>query len=131
MNRFRKFMAGGFFALMLIHLAPAAAHAQMLEQSVQVSFSAPVEIPGMVLPAGKYVFDAIEPGHLTRILSSDRTHVVATLLTVPEERNEPAEKPIVTLSENVSGTPERVVAWFYPGNLIGNEFIYKNSVTHA
>jgi hypothetical protein len=49
------------------------------------------------------------------------------LITVPEERNEPVEKPTVILGENAKGVPEKVEVWFYPGDSVGNEFIYEKN----
>src|SRR5262249_40395647 len=43
---------------------------------------------------------------------------------IPDQRNEPADKPIVVFTERPAGTPVAVKAWFYPGESIGNEFIY-------
>jgi len=114
--------AAGAAALMLIG---ASANAQDFPDRMSVTFSNPVEIPGEVLPAGTYIFQVLKQGTLTRILSSDETHVYATLLTVPEERREPEEGSSVILKKNDQGGPERVDAWFLPDGSIGNEFVYK------
>jgi len=71
----------------------------------------------------------LENGHLTRILSADEKHVYATLLTIPDERMEPMEKPTIILGESPNGAPERVESWFYPGDSVGNEFLYPR--THS
>jgi hypothetical protein len=96
----------------------------LLEESIRVTFSNPVEIPGQVLPAGTYVFEDLEHGTLTRILSADETHVFATLFTVPDVRREPMEYGKVRLRETPPNTPERVDEWFYPGDSVGHEFRY-------
>jgi hypothetical protein len=107
-----------------VMLISASTNAQGFEDRIKVTFSAPVEVPGEVLPAGTYVFEVLKQGSLTRILSPDELHVYATLLTVPEERREPAEGPAVILKKNNEGGPERVDAWFMPDGSIGNEFVY-------
>jgi hypothetical protein len=106
-----------------------SAQAQALEEKMTVTFSAPVEVPGEVLPAGTYIFEALRQGSLTRILSTDGLHVYATLLTVPEEQKEPPEGGAVILKKNSEGGPERVDAWFIPGDSVGNEFVY-GKVSH-
>ena len=102
------------------------AQAQMTQEKIRVTFSSPVEVPGEVLPAGTYVFEAVENGRLTRILNADEDHVYATLMTVPDETNEPADQPVVKLGENSEGSPMKVRAWFYPGETVGSEFLYTN-----
>ena len=125
MKAFRNFTLVGLVATAAAILTPNA-RAQMLEQKMKVTFSGPVEVPGTVLPAGSYVFESMESGHITRILSGDETHVYQTLFTVPEYTAEPVEKPTVQLGESSGGIPPRVQAWFFPGESIGSDFIYKS-----
>jgi hypothetical protein len=126
MNTYRKLTLAALAATVLAVLTPNA-RAQMLEERERVTFSGPVEVPGVVLPAGSYIFEALENGHLTRILSADEKHVYATLFTVPEESREPVEKATVILGESLKGAPEKVEVWFFPGDSIGNEFIYQKA----
>jgi hypothetical protein len=97
---------------------------QALDEKATVTFSAPVEIPGRVLPAGTYVFKEMEPSHMTRVLSADEKTVYGTFFTIPEERMKPVEKSTIILGENTKGGPERVEGWFYPGESVGSEFLY-------
>ena len=90
MNAYRNLTLAALVATVLAVLTPNA-RAQMLEEKMRVTFSGPVEVPGEVLPAGTYTFEALENGHLTRILSADEKHVDATLLTIPDEQMEPME----------------------------------------
>ena len=59
MKIYRKLVTAttGIIALFLV---TGAAPAQGLEEKMTVTFSAPVEIPGEVLPAGKYVFEVLQ-----------------------------------------------------------------------
>jgi hypothetical protein len=125
MKAFRNLTLVGLVLTVLVVLTPNA-RAQALEQKMKVTFSGPVEVPGTVLPAGSYVFESMESGHITRILSGDETHVYQTLFTVPEYTTEPVEKPTVQLGERSGGVPPRVQAWFFPGDSIGSDFIYKS-----
>ena len=119
-----------FFVFVLAMTAPIA-QAQTMPETLHVTFSGPVEFPGVALPAGSYIFEALQNGHLTRILSKDRMHVYATLATVPRELAQPMEDATVMLQENTPGTPERVAAWFFPGDSIGSEFVYPNDAAGA
>jgi hypothetical protein len=125
MNAYRNLAVAALVATAVAVITPNA-RAQMLEK-MQVTFSGPVELPGEVLPAGSYVFEALENGRLTRVLSADQRHVYATLLTVPDDITEAVERPTIILAEGPKNAPERVAAWFYPGDSVGNEFIYQKT----
>jgi hypothetical protein len=107
------------------------AEAAPMERAIRLSFSQPVEIPGMVLPAGSYVFEDLQLGGLTRIWDANGLHVLATVLTVPTERREPEENNSVILKENGQHAPERVDAWFAPWESIGSEFVYAKASHRA
>jgi hypothetical protein len=95
-----------------------------------LTFSAPVEVPGRVLPAGTYVFkllDSQSDRHIVQIYNKDENQLITTVLAVPDERIEPRGKTVITFEERASGSPEAVRAWFYPGNTIGQEFVYPHS----
>src|SRR5438309_1839379 len=64
-----------------------AAHASVADQATQITFSQPVQVPGQVLPAGTYLFKLVNTDSLdiVQIFNSDRTHLYATLETVPTE----------------------------------------------
>jgi hypothetical protein len=128
MNTYRKLVVAALAVLGLAILIPRA-EAQLFDEKVTVTFSGPVELPGRVLPAGTYVFAAIER-NVTRVLSADGKTVYGTYNTVPEEREEPLDKPTIMLGAHRSDSPERVDAWFYPGDSVGNEFIYPTHSSH-
>jgi len=98
-----------------------------------MTFSAPVEIPGVhlkgwgVLPAGTYVFkilDSASDRHIVQIFNQDQTQVLATILAIPNYRLTATGKTVVTFSERPAGEPEALRAWFYPGRQWGEEFVY-------
>jgi hypothetical protein len=110
-------------------LAPQA-KADEWDKKTILTFSAPVEVPGRVLPAGTYVFkllDSPSDRHIVQIYNKDENQLIATVLAVPDERLEARGKTVITFDERTSGSPEAVRAWFYPGNTIGQEFVYPHS----
>jgi len=58
------------------------------------------------------------------VFDKDEKKIYTTMLAIPNDRLEPADKPIVLFSERASGSPQAVKVWFYPGERIGNEFVY-------
>jgi hypothetical protein len=102
-----------------------AAHADETNELTKITFSAPVQIPGKVLPAGTYTFqqaDSVGDPNVLRIFNADGTVLYATVQTISAERMEPTGGTTITLAE--TGNPYVLVKWFYPGRLIGHEFVY-------
>jgi hypothetical protein len=116
-------------------LAPAARADDYNDKTV-ITFSGPVEIPGVhlkgwgVLPAGTYVFklvDSQSDRHIVQIFSADEKTVYATILAIPNYRLRATGKTVITFRERPAGEPEALRAWFYPGKNWGEEFVYPKS----
>jgi hypothetical protein len=119
-------------ALMGAVFAPAA-KADAWDRKTVMTFSGPVEIPGVhlkgwgVLPAGTYVFkilDSQSDRHIVQIFNQDQTQCYATILAIPNYRLTATGKTVVTFRERPAGQPEALRAWFYPGRNWGEEFVY-------
>ena len=109
-------------------LAPSRAPlAAEWDQGPIFTFSGPIEIPGQALSAGTYVFklaDSSSNRNIVQVLSKNEKHLYGTFLAIPDERLQPAGKPIITFDERAAGSPEAVRAWFYPGDTYGHQFVY-------
>jgi len=123
-------------ALMGALLAPAV-KADDWNRKTVITFSGPVEIPGVhlpgwgVLPAGTYVFkilDSQSDRHIVQIFSKDELTVYATILAIPNYRLKATDKTVMTFRERPAGQPEALRAWFYPGRNWGEEFVYPKAV---
>jgi hypothetical protein len=108
----------------------SSAQAQSWNERTVVTFSQPVEVPGVgqhVLPAGTYVFkllDSTSDRHIVQIFSKDEKHVFATILAVPNYRLKTTNHTTITFAERAAGAPSAIRAWFYPGDNWGQEFVY-------
>jgi len=109
------------------------ARADFYDRTTTITFSAPVEIPGVhlkgysVLPAGTYVFklmDSTSNRHIVQIFTSDQSKCLATILAIPNTRLKLSDKTVVTFRERPDGEPPALRAWFYPGAAWGDEFVY-------
>ena len=110
-------------------LAPAARADEWNKKTI-LTFSGPVQIPGATLPAGSYVFKLADiPGnrHVVQVFDKDEKKIYTTMLAVPNQRLDPSDKPVVLFSERATGSPQAVKVWYYPGETIGNEFVYPKS----
>ncbi len=111
-------------------LSSTASAQQGWDKKTMVTFSAPVEIPGIsaqVLPAGTYVFrlmDSPSDRHIVQIFNKDESHLFANILAIPNWRLKPTDKTVMTFAERRAGDPQAIRAWFYPGDNFGQEFVY-------
>ena len=97
------------------------------DQKTIFTFTAPVEVPGQVLPPGTYVFklaDSQSDRNIVQVFSEGEKQLLGTFLAIPNERLRPAGKPIITFDERPVGSPDAVRAWFYPGENYGHQFVY-------
>jgi LPXTG-motif cell wall-anchored protein len=125
-NRFRLASLGLLVMLIAIMVAPFAMADEWNKETI-VRFSRAVEVPGQVLPAGKYVFklaDSQADRRIVQIFNEDRTKVLATILATADYRMEPTGKTVISMEERPSGSPEAVGSWFYPGDNYGTRFVY-------
>src|SRR5579864_2139021 len=132
MNRFKIVTTVCGMAIACVLLAPNV-KADDWNRKTVITFSAPVEIPGVhlvgfgVLPAGTYVFkilDSQSDRHIVQIFSKDELTVYATILAIPNYRLKATDKTVITFRERPAGEPEALRAWFYPGRTWGEEFVY-------
>jgi hypothetical protein len=125
-----KMLATAFCLITLCVLVVPAATADDWNRETVITFSGPVEVPGVgaqTLPAGTYVFkilDSMSDRHIVQIFNQDKTHVFATILAIPNYRLKTTDKTVITFRERPAGQPEAIRAWFYPGRQWGEEFVY-------
>jgi hypothetical protein len=132
MKLFKEVTTVGCLALMSAFFVTGA-RADAWNRKTVITFSAPVEVPGVhlagwgVLPAGTYVFkilDSQSNRHIVQIFSEDELTVYATILAIPNYRLKATDKTVMTFRERAAGEPEALRAWFYPGRNWGEEFVY-------
>ena len=120
-------------ALMAGAVLLPSAKADAWDRKTTITFSGPVEIPGVhlpgwgILPAGTYVFKILNSEsnrHIVQIFNKQETIVYATILAIPNYRLKATDKTVVTFRERPAGQPEALRAWFYPGRNWGEEFVY-------
>ena len=108
-------------------LVAAPVSAQPLDKRTLFTFSGPVTLPGVTLPAGQYLFRLADPNSsskVVQVLNAEGTKPFGLFFTIPAERLEPASTPEVRFMETASGTPAAIKTWWYPGERRGYEFIF-------
>jgi hypothetical protein len=107
-------------------LAPGVRADEYTKQTF-LTFSGPVQLPGITLPAGTYQFRLADPDSGRRTLQvwdKDGTKLYTTLLTIPDRRSTVSDKPVVMFTERPSGQAQAIREWFYPDEIYGQEFVY-------
>ena len=96
------------------------------DQSIKVTFSQPVMVPGHLLSAGTYWFEVMGTSdrQTVRILNEDQSRTCAILQTINQDRRVTSGSG----TEVTGGQPPAVLSWFYPGWMTGHEFVYPKHV---
>jgi hypothetical protein len=93
-----------------------------------ITFSGPVALPGVTVPAGTYIFETVDANNrndVVRVRARDYSKVYLQRFTLQIER--PANMPrdrVIVLGEGRVGMAPRVEAWFPQGEPVGHKFIY-------
>src|ERR671913_15322 len=102
-------------AVALLALMTTPANAQPLDKRVIFTFSAPVVLPGVTLPAGTYLFRVPTPNrNIVQVLSADGTKTYGTFFAIAAYRTAIPEKPKVRFMETPSSMPHAIRTWWYP-----------------
>jgi outer membrane biosynthesis protein TonB len=123
-----------FCCALLYSISSPNAKADEWNKKTIVTFSGPVMVGKTHLDAGTYVFklaDSPSDRHIVQIFNADESHVIATILAIPDWRLTPTGDTTIKFSETSDGDtqsgtlPADGVAmkeWFYPGDNFGQEF---------
>jgi hypothetical protein len=96
-------------------------------QATKITFSKPIRLPGVTLPAGTYTFLHPSPNedfHVVQVMNEKQTMSYGFFLTIPNERLKAANETVVTFRETPVGYLDTVRVWFFPGEKSGDEFVY-------
>lgn len=114
------------FAVLAV-FSSTSANAQTLDNRTYFTFDQPVALPGVTLPAGKYLFrivDTTGSRRIVQVLDADGHKPYAMLMSMPAFSPTVPSEPEVRFKERREGLPSAVQAWYYPGQSIGREFFY-------
>jgi hypothetical protein len=112
---------------LLAELGNAPASAQTADERTFFTFSAPVELPGIGLAPGTYMFRLISPSNdhsFVQVVSADGKEIYGLFFTLPVERAPFRSQAEVRFVESPAGAPPAIRAWWNPYDSTGFEFIY-------
>lgn len=114
-------------AVLLAATTGAAVSAYTFDKLTYLTFSQPVQIPGVTLDAGTYRFHLADPStgrSVVQVLSNDGAVVYAMFHTIPDMRATVTDEATVTFMEVPAGVAPPVKTLFYGGETRGYEFLY-------
>ena len=117
----------GAVAGVLALAAPVVSLADEFDKKTVVTISQPTEAPGIILEPGTYVIKLLNSSsnrHIAEIMNERMDHLYALTFTAAAERINPAGKTILTFYEATNGRAPALKTWFWPGDTIGQEFLY-------
>jgi hypothetical protein len=101
-----------------------------------LTFSAPVQIPGVSLAPGAYIFrvvgasaasGAVSWPAVIQVTSGDRAHAYAMFFANPASRSKMTDNHEMILKKIRDDAPVRIAAWYLPGSSTGFEPVYLDS----
>jgi hypothetical protein len=126
----RRFVLTALVVVLAVMLSTPSTQAGASVGKVnQVTFSAPVALPGVVLLPGKYAFEAGALGmspNIVRVTSADyqKLYYVGFTQRLPRPAAL-ASNEVISLGEGSVGTPTPIRAWYPIGSQAGHEFLYR------
>jgi len=123
-----------------LFVAPPKTQGDEWNLKTRFTVNHPFEVPGVVLQANTpYVMrllDSPSNRNVVLLYNDDEDKLLTTFMAISDERQEPTDKTQFTFLETKPGFPMPIKEWFYPGRLIGLEFVYPKAqafdiATHA
>jgi len=130
MKRFTSLTAA-FFTAAFLAATSVSAQDSNVDQRTYLTFSGPVQMPGITRPAGKYVFKLAPTAlhNVMQVFDGEEKNIIGQWFFVPverttEEQSKADGKPVVMFREMPEGVTPAVHYFYYPTDLRGKEFIY-------
>lgn len=126
MRRVTVIATAAVLVLMAVFTLKVAAQQPITHDRTIMTFSNAVELPGLRLEPGTYVFRLADTAthNVIQVLSEDEMEMLGQWLFVAAERQEVTGDTVVTFREESANATPAVQFWYYPGEKIGKEFIY-------
>jgi len=128
---FKTLAFAGLVTLGWCLLTPAA-RADEWDKKTVLTVGEPIQLPGAVLQPGKYVMklmDSQSDRHVVQVFNEDQSHLITTILAIPNYRLQPTGDTRFQWWETPAGQPRAMRAWFYPGDNFGQEFAYPKNMS--
>jgi hypothetical protein len=107
----------------LVYVEPSLdQHFSLAPSDHLLVFQAAVQIPGVALPAGAYIFRLLAPS-VVQVMSANRTKVYATLLTIPNSGIGNKRRERIEFELDPQDDPPKILGWYLADDT-GHSFVY-------
>lgn len=123
----RSFNRLTFAAGVLACFTAAAAFAQPSDVRTYFTFSGPTALPGVTLPAGKYLFQVVDTTTgrtVVQVSSADGKTPYSMFLVWRVSRQDVPKGPEIRFMETAAGMPQAVSTWWHMGERVGFQAVY-------
>ncbi len=127
----RKFVLTACAAAVASVLMVASTHALSTSHINHLTFSKAVALPGVVLPAGAYTFEAGPFGasrNIVVVRARNKQELLYLGFTLTREARQSAGMPshrTVSFGEAPTGQPTPIVVWYEKDSSTWHEFLYR------
>lgn len=97
-----------------------------------------IDVPGATLTPGTYwvrLVDSQSDRNIVQFMNSDQDKALSTTIAIPDERMHITGHTKLVFYEAAPDTPPALRAWWYPGAVYGDEFVYPKheavNIAHA
>jgi len=107
--------------------AAISAQADQWDKKTVLTINQPMQVRETLLEPGQYVFKLLNSSsdrHIVQIYNADQTHLISTIMAIPDYRVQVTGKSRFVMWETPAGSVNALRAWYYPGDNFGQEFPY-------
>jgi len=113
-------------ALMFAVTTDVAAQQFDTKDRTFLTFSSAVELPGIRLEPGTYVFKLADTSqrNVVQVMTEDEKQMLGQWFFAPAQRQEVTSENVVTFRETSAGATPAIRYWYFPGEKTGKELMY-------
>jgi hypothetical protein len=114
-----------------IGLIPFLTHADQWDKKTTLTIDQPMQVRDTYLEPGQYVFKLVDSSsdrHIVQIFNADQSHLINTIMAIPDYRVQVTSKSRFEMWETPAGSVKALKAWYYPGDNFGQEFPYPKNL---
>jgi len=107
--------------------AAISAQADQWDKKTVLTIDQPMQVRETLLEPGQYVFKLLNSSsdrHIVQIYNADQTHLINTIMAIPDYRVQVTGKSRFAMWETPAGSVNALRSWYYPGDNFGQEFPY-------
>jgi hypothetical protein len=126
MKRVKLLATAMVLAVLAVMAGQVTAQQTNTTERTFLTFSSAVEMPGVSLKPGTYVFKLADTPtrNVVQVWDQDEKNMIGHWTFVQAERPQVTEETVVMFRETAEGTTPAVQYWYFPGEKVGKEFIY-------